>query len=352
MFLPPVLRPVAYAFAKLYELGVRTRLQWYERGWLKTRKLPAPVISVGNLTVGGTGKTPCTAYLANLLTAEGYRVAILSRGYQRTSQGIVEVSDGERILCSPWEAGDEPYLLAQQCSGVRVVVNADRYEAGMWLWRRAKVDVFLLDDGYQHIGLHRDVNLALIDAQEDLAQARLLPHGRWREPVEQLLRASAVMITRVESPADGERLTAQLRRYTTAPIFHARHALTGLRRLPTYETQDLTVYRNQPVAAFTGIAQPDKFFADLQSVGLSVVWRRAFADHHRYQLNEVNDLCVAARAAGAHVILTTEKDAANLPPDFFGETPRVPLYATQMRFDCYQAEALRELIFAAVRGSR
>jgi tetraacyldisaccharide 4'-kinase len=348
MFLPPFAKPVAWLAARLYELGVRGRLQLYERGLLTTYKLPAPVISVGNLTTGGTGKTPCTAYLARMLHDAGYRVAILSRGYKRTSKGLVEVSDGVRVLCDAATAGDEPYLLATQCPGVRVVVNADRYAAGMWLLQRAEVDGFLLDDGYQHLRLHRDLNLALVDAGEDLSQARLLPVGHWREPVEQLRRADAVIVTHTEQRVHCEPLTAQLKQYTASAIFYAKHLLTGLRRLPINQSQAIAAYRGRSVVAFTGIAQPEKFFAALESFGLRIAWRRAFADHYRYDQAEVRAIIMAAQKTGAAAVLTTEKDAANLPPDFFNATPDLPMLAAQLEFQVSEPEALRRMLLATV----
>ena len=345
MFLPPVIRPAAYAFAQLYEFGVRVRLWLYACGWLKTYKLPAPVISVGNLNVGGTGKTPCTAYLANLLTKAGYRVAILSRGYKRTTKGIIEVSDGERILCSAAEAGDEPYLLAQQCPGTRVVVGTGRHAAGMWLWQRAKVEVFLLDDGFQHIRLQRDLNLALIDAHEDLAQARMLPLGRWREPVTSLSRADAVILTRASERRAGSEPALPF----AVRTFTAMHELGDLRCLPDNALTPLAQIKSQLVFALTAIAQPERFIADLQRNGLNVVAQPTFADHHRYTLAEIQSVIVAAQQAGATAILTTEKDAANLPDELWQTALPLPVYAVQLRFQVVEAEALREFVLSRIQ---
>ncbi len=353
MFMPLVLRPAAYVFAKLYELGVGARLQLYARGWLKTYRLPAPVISVGNLTVGGTGKTPCTAYLANLLTAAGFRVAILSRGYKRTTKGIVEVSDGERILCSPTESGDEPYLLARQCPGVRVVVGTDRYAAGMWLWQRAKVDVFLLDDGFQHVRLHRDVNLALIDAQEDLTQSKLLPLGHWREPVASLSRADAVILTRAsaECRAGLKPALHSAARFlpSGAPVMTATHELGELRYLPDKALTPLSQIKAQPVFALTAIAQPQRFIEDLRQQGLNVIAQQTFADHHRYTLVEIENVIVAAQQAGAAVILTTEKDAANLPEELWQRELPLPIYAVQLRFQVIESDALQDFVLSRIQ---
>src|SRR5262249_43850492 len=202
MFLPPVTHPFIYAPAKLYELGVRARVALYDNNLLETRSLNTPVISVGNLTVGGAGKTPCVAFLARFLRDEGHEVAILSRGYKRESRGRVEVSNGREILYGPNESGDEPFLLANLCPGARVVVDRDRYAAGRWLEESAQVSVFILDDGYQHLRLARDLNLLLIDASEPLDQAKMVPFGRLREPLAAMRRAHAVIVTRTDLPLD------------------------------------------------------------------------------------------------------------------------------------------------------
>lgn len=345
MFLPPITRPVFYLPAKLYEGGVRLRAWLYEQGWRKANQLPAPVISVGNLTVGGTGKTPCVAWLANWLRDEGHAVAILSRGYKRASTGRVEVSDGKTLLCDAAAAGDEPYLLAQSCPGVRVVVAQDRYAAGRWLSERAQVSVFLLDDGYQHLRLRRDLNLLLLDASDDLTQARMVPFGRLREPLTALGRADAVIVTRADQPFDRAALEATIHRYARSQvhIFYAQHALTKLRRLGADETSEVTVLTNQPVAAFSGIARPERFLGDLAKLGMRVVWQRNFEDHHRYTQAEFAELLTEAKQAGAVALLTTEKDAANLQIRWMA-TSLLPVYAAQLAFHCIETESLQQLI--------
>jgi tetraacyldisaccharide 4'-kinase len=351
MFLPPITRPVIYLPAKLYEGGVCTRAWLYERGWLAAKQLPAPVISVGNLTVGGTGKTPCVAWLANWLQAEGQEVAILSRGYKRASAGRVEVSDGKTLLCDAMAAGDEPYLLAQSCPGVRVIVDQDRYAAGCWLAERARVSVFLLDDGFQHLRLRRDLNLLLVDATDDLAHAQMLPFGRLREPLTAVRRADAVIVTRAEQAFDQAALETTIRRYARAqvPIFFAQHTLTKLRRLGTDETRQVTDLADTPVAAFSGIARPERFLGDLNQLGLRVVWQRSFSDHHRYTQTEFESIVTEANQAGAMALLTTEKDAANLQAPW-ATTAALPVYAAQLAFRCAEEAKLQKLVMQTIQG--
>ena len=311
--------------SRLYAAGVRWRLNQYRAGRYKTRHLNAPVISVGNLTVGGTGKTPCTAFIANFLRADGLNVAILSRGYKRQSKGLIEVSNGQELLCNAAQAGDEPYLLAQLCPGVRVVVNADRYQAGKWLEACANLDVFILDDGYQHIQLHRDLNLLLLDSENPLGNGQLLPSGILREPSSELRRADLIIATRAQQ-ANREALREL---HATAPLFFAQHEITGFNLLNA--APPLQSFQQARVAAFSGIAQPERFFADLQHQQLQLVHQQSFPDHHRYLVAELAAFLQQAIAQHATAILTTEKDAANLPSEILSQAS-LPIYAAQLQF--------------------
>ncbi|MGH9841279.1 MAG: tetraacyldisaccharide 4'-kinase [Blastocatellia bacterium] len=352
MILPPISQPVLYLPAKLYELGVRSRIALYERGILTTHKLQAPVISVGNLTVGGTGKTPCVAFLARLLRDAGHDVAILSRGYKRSSEGRVEVSNGRDILCEPSESGDEPYLLAKLCPGVRVIVDRDRYAAGRWLEERTKISAFILDDGFQHLRLSRDLDLLLVDASEPLAEAKMVPFGRLREPLAGLRRADAVIVTRSDRRFDREALEATVTRHCRprTPVFYARHEMTALRRLDGEERVAPADFMHRPVAAVSGIAKPDHFVNDLSRAGMGIVLRRDLDDHHRYLRGEFALIVESARAAGAEAIIVTEKDAANLSDELV-RSSALPVYAAQIEFRCEDEEGLKELVLGICRNT-
>jgi tetraacyldisaccharide 4'-kinase len=341
MVIPPITYPLLYLPAKLYEGGARARAWLYEHAWLKQHQLAVPVISVGNLTVGGTGKTPCVAWLANFLQGAGQSVAILSRGYKRASMGRVEVSDGQALLCDAAAAGDEPYLLAQSCPGVRVVVDQDRYAAGQWLVERAAVTVFLLDD-----------DLLLVDATDDFATARLVPLGRLREPLTAMRRAAAVIVTRADQPFDQSKLEQTLQRHTRpgTPVFYASHKLTQLRCLTKAEAVESHTFAGKAVAALCGIARPERFFRDLQHLGMRVVWQQRFPDHHRYSAAEFAAAVTAAQQAKAEAILTTEKDAANLAG--LTHASPLPVYAAQLAFQCQREAALQRLVQAALRPPR
>lgn len=340
-------RTLARPLARLYQLGVGARLALYKNNILKPRRLAAPVISVGNLTVGGTGKTPCVAWLANFLHAAGHQVAILSRGYKRASRGRIAVSNGQEILCQPHEAGDEPYLLAQACPGVRVVVDHDRYAAGQWLAERAPVSVFILDDAFQHLRLGRDLNLLLLDASAPLDE--LIPLGRLREPLTGLRRADAVIVTRADQDFDRHALEQIITRHgqPQVPIFYAWHEVTGLRRLDAAERLAAAALTQQPVAAVAGVARPERFMADLTRQGMRIVWRGDFTDHHRYTHAEFQQIIQHARRAQAAAIITTEKDAANLPREALAASP-LPIYAAQIEFRCADENALQSLVLRAI----
>ena len=349
----PLARTLLYLPAKLYELGVRARVAAYHHQLFKTFRLKAPVISVGNLTVGGTGKTPCVAFIATTLRDAGHQVAILSRGYKRETTGRVEVSDGKEILCSSRESGDEPFLLARNCPGVRVLVDRDRVAAGQWLESRAPVSAFVLDDAYQHLRLARDLNLLLIDATEPLNKAAMIPFGRLREPLAEIRRADVIIITRSDRLAGlaaKTELLEMLNRLSRpkTPIFFAWHQMTQLRNLLSQTKVPLADFSGKSVAAVSGIARPERFIDDLNQAGMRIVLRRDFADHHRYSESEVAAILADAQSARAEAIIVTEKDAANLPLEMIRNTS-LPIFAAQIEFDCEDKAALRNLLLAAAQ---
>ncbi len=302
MSLPPILRWLLWPLSLLYGIAVRLRAWLYARGTFETKQLRTPVISVGNLTVGGTGKTPMVIWLAERFLAAGKRVAILSRGYK----GSGETSDEIEMI---------KYRLNDR---VLFGIGANRYEQGRRLEQQG-VDVFLLDDGYQHLQLARDVNLLLLDAARPLGREMLLPAGRLREPVSAMSRASLLVFTRTETSAGAAAAIGQLQGY---PVFSAATRSLGFRRfgggvpvLPRAEIGE------GPFMAFCGIGNPRGFFLDLQNWQIPVVRAQAFPDHHRYTAGEVEALAEAARAAGARAFVTTEKDAQNFGAAQFGEMP-------------------------------
>ncbi len=332
--------PGAGILAALNARGVAAYRRLHEKGWLQRRTLPRPVISVGNLTVGGTGKTPFIESVARLLSDEGYLTCILSRGYAgRRLTDPMLVSNHRRVLHGPSEVGDEPFLLATKLPGVPVVVGRDKHAAGMLALESLKVHVFLVDDGFQTFNLHRDVDIVLLDATDPWGGGKLLPAGRLREPPEAILRANLIGITRAHlaDQASLQALRAKLIEMVPNPqVFFTRTSLTGLRRLKR-GLAELSELRGRRVLAFAGIARPEQFFRDLEAIGAVVVARREFADHHAFSPGDAKDLLESARSAGADALVTTEKDAVRLP---LPRDPALPVYALRLVVEPENPETL------------
>jgi tetraacyldisaccharide 4'-kinase len=291
------------------------RARCYERGWFARRKLPVPVVSVGNLTLGGTGKTPVVILVTEWLLAQGRRVAILSRGYRRTSpEPLLLVSDGERLLAGPREAGDEPFLIAQRCPKAIVAVGADRYALGRWVLDRFPVDCLVLDDGFQHLGLVRDENLLLIDATDVQGLEAVVPAGRLREPLEAMNRATAILITRADDSVSVDRILGRLRRIgqPLPEVSHVTFKPEGLMSVTTQEWRDCDWCAGKAAILCSGIAHAGSFRSVAEAMGLRVLEEVLFPDHHDYTATEVDNLRMKARAARAELVVTTEKDAGKL----------------------------------------
>ena len=284
-----------------YGAATRLRASLYRAGIVRKRRIEGAVISVGNLTVGGTGKTPMTLWIAQRLLAEGKRCAILTRGYrgENSAEGI---------------ASDEAQLLrARLGEGVEIGVGADRFASGRLLAKRG-VEWFVLDDGFQHMQLARDVDIVQIDATNPFG-GRLLPMGRRREPHSALGRADLIVIMRSQhAPA----VEGAVRRDSRAPIFYARPELDAIRKLSAESSRagdagaHAAQLRGRKLFAFCGIGNPPAFMADLRRWDLNIAGRKFFRDHHRYQQADFDALAREARAAGADALVCTEKDTFNL----------------------------------------
>jgi tetraacyldisaccharide 4'-kinase len=286
-----------WPFTLPYGAYIRLRALAYRKGLLGQKRLDGTVISVGNLTTGGTGKTPMALWIAERLLREGRRAAVLTRGY------------GGKLLPSG-STSDEVQLLSKRLGdGVLLGVGADRFARGRELLERG-VEWFVLDDGFQHLELARDVDIVLIDAIRPFGGGHLLPAGRLREPRSALKRAQVIVITRSDhAPA----LEAALRRDADAPIFYARNCLDSIRLLRGDDSgeEDLRS-RFRRFFAFCGIGNPDSFLADLHDWGLRIVGHQFFPDHHRYTQHDLESVGAAAHAAGADGLICTEKDVFNL----------------------------------------
>lgn len=310
----PVLSVLLWPLSVIYGAVVRLRAFLYRVGGLRTHRLNGVVISVGNLTVGGTGKTPLVIWLSKRSIAEGKRPAILSRGYRA---GPLYSSAPETLPSGLTKVSDEILLIATALgSQAGFGIGKNRHKEGRALEAQG-FSWFILDDGFQHLALAREVNIALIDATDPPTQQRLLPAGRLREPLSALRRADIILVTRSSS----RDIDHDLRRYSAAPIFHARTRFECVRQVRPHG-EELTDWRRLKFVAFCGIGNPDSFFADLKAWGFGVSAERTFPDHHRYSRKDFDSLAQDLRRAGADALLCTEKDAVNLCFEFPG-TPLV-----------------------------
>ncbi len=289
----------------VYEVYVRVRLLLYARGWLRQKRLRGTVISIGNLTVGGTGKTPMVLWLAERLHARGKKVAILSRGY-RGSNG----------------SSDEIELMKQRLQDrVEFGIGKNRFLEGKRIESQRDIDVFLLDDGFQHLALARDLDIVLIDASQEMAKEQLLPAGNLREPFSAMMRANLLVFTRVENAPSAR---AAIQKMGKIRVFAAETRLVGFRLLGG----DTTIFQAEtlgpgPFFAFCGIGNPKAFFCNLESWRVPVAGTRVFRDHFRYGARDIALLERAAAQANAKALVTTEKDAQNLAGLRF---PSIPVY--------------------------
>ena len=311
--------------AWLYGLGVAIRNYLYDKGIFEVHDLGARAISIGNITAGGTGKTPLVAYVARELAAKGEKVCILTRGYGREDENKrVLVSDGETVLADASIGGDEPVELATKLLGKAIVIaDADRVGAAEWAKRKFGVTAFVLDDGFQHRMVRRDVDVVCIDATDPFGRRKLLPAGRLRESAENLSRADVVVITRVEQAEDISDLISQISEIAPdSTVIECRTRLAGARLL-TAETQRRRDKKTklelsgpslptEHLFAFCGLGNPESFFALLRQSRMDVAESRAFRDHHQYAQRDVDDLERSAREAGTEALITTAKDAVKL----------------------------------------
>ena len=332
--------------ALLYGAAMRFRARLFANGCLAAHRLPCKVVSVGNITLGGTGKTPASLYTAQLIHEAGLRVAVVSRGYKGRAEhqgGIV--SDGHSLRMTPAEAGDEPYLMARHLLplGIPVIVGGDRVRSGRLAVERFSTEVLVLDDGFQHMRLRRDLNLVLLDAGQPFGNGHLLPRGALREPLSALARADACLLTRcprtfvARIPDDDDgRDGSYLPRDRRHPVFPAAHApfavewivdgqIVTQQELPALETLSC-----RPVFAFSGLARNDDFQASLRDMGFDLKGWKAFADHHTYSREELAAIETLAARQGAELLVTTEKDRVKIDAAWIRQ---MPLLVVGVRID-------------------
>ncbi len=316
--IPSLLRGVASALAPVYVVGLKAYLSLFELGLRKRGRLSVPVVSIGNLTTGGTGKTPMAQTLTRLLEAEGLKVCLLSRGYGGKHEfGCAVVSDGETVLLTPEEAGDEAYLLAKTLPGTPVLVGKDRRISGKLAVERFRPDVLLLDDGLQVYLLERDLDLILLNAADPFDNGFTFPRGLLREPPSHLQRAGIVVLTNVRHAGAGQTGEVQKRAQALAPdtpIYTADLVAANLRNFSTSEIIGLPWLDGRRVASLCAVGNPASFETLIGDLGGVLAKKFRLRDHQALREEELDAVLKEACGAGAEAILITEKDAVKMPP--------------------------------------
>ena len=325
--------------SRFYAAITNIRNSLYERGVFKSVSLGVRVVSVGNITVGGTGKTPLVALIAEQLFESGEKVGILTRGYGRENpKRRVLVSDGERILADAKQSGDEPFELARKLLGKAVIIaDADRVSAGIWAREKFGITAFVLDDAFQHRKVKRDTDIVLIDATNPFGNGKTLPFGILREPLANLKRADLIVITRANLIKDISNLKSEVKQYNpTCPIYIAENRISNLTELKDFQANSpSTADRRPPTAdrcfAFCALGNPNNFYEQLRQENFDLVSTRDFPDHHFYTPRDIAEISEKAQSVGANVLLTTAKDAVKL----VGFDFQMPCFVvqTEMVFD-------------------
>ncbi len=330
-----------------YRVIVQIRLALYKNRYFRPRSLGCVVISVGNLTVGGTGKTPVVEMLARALQAGGRRVAILSRGYKSVPRPLVlrlwdgifkkkavfaprVVSDGTSLLLDSRTAGDEPFMLANNLRGVVVLVDPDRVTSGQYAIDSFGADTLLLDDGLQYVRMRHGIEIVLIDSQALFGNEYLLPRGTLREPPENLRRATHIFLTKCMDRNNGDSI-ARIRKYNrTADIIECAHRPRHLRNFVTGEIKPLEFLQGLEIGSICGIAIPESFESALNDLGAKVAVSKFYTDHHRYSVREIENFIRRCGRRGLAAIITTEKDAVRIPRIL---DPEVPIYYLRVEIE-------------------
>jgi len=346
--------------AWVYRFVTQARLALYRRRYFRSYAMGCTVVSVGNLTVGGTGKTPVVEMLARMLQQRGRRVAILSRGYKsvpkpflvrlwqkvtKRGQGFKPriVSDGLALLLDSRLAGDEPFMLAKNLRDVVVLVHRDRVKSGYYAVSRFGSDTLILDDGYQYVRMGRNIEIALVDRTAPFGSGHLLPRGTLREIPSNLARATHIFLTKCDTDSDYSELITQLRRVNcTAPVIECTHHAVALYNIHTAEVVPLEYLKGRKIGALCGIAVPESFHSALKARGATIVLKKDYTDHHRYSVREIEHFIHRCSRREVDAILTTEKDAVRIPRI---ATPEIPIYYMRVEIQVLRGhEQLEELV--------
>ena len=329
-----------------YIIAVTLRYLMYETGIKKAHSVPEYVISVGNLTTGGSGKTPLTAEIAKTLQIKGFRTAILSRGYGGTlsQKNTNVIADGEKIYYNAQEAGDEPYWLAKNTYGSRIITGKNRYKSALFAEKNLGVDVFILDDGYQHLPLHRNLDILVIDYVNKFGNNQVLPAGPLREPLSEIRRADKIVVVN-KKPHD-EQEVKDCRAYARylAEKYDKQVFVCNMKPLGIFNLMngDPLPY-NSKIFAFSGIGQPQSFFDNIENSGYNLIKTKTFDDHYLYQEYDFMKILADSKECGADAIVTTEKDAVKIQQFLYAIDDEIPFYVLKLGVDIEMDVLLEEM---------
>ncbi|MFH1335410.1 MAG: tetraacyldisaccharide 4'-kinase [Candidatus Zixiibacteriota bacterium] len=331
--------------SRLYGFALSMRLLLYRSGIFRPSKLKVKVISVGNVTAGGTGKTPLVIYLAEKLKENGKKVAILTRGYKRKNKKMVVLNEETKGKISWEDVGDEPFLMSRRLGGVPIIVTKHRVISGSYAVERYDPDVLILDDGFQHLKLQRDLDMVLIDSTNPWGNGRLLPAGILREPLSSLRRADIFILTKTNQVSDLAETINTLRKYNPqAPMVESIYRLRSVENLSDHSSVDTAKLENKKALAFSGIGNPTSFENSLRQLKINVLKHRIFADHFAYRRKDVLSLLEEAKNLGTDFIATTEKDSVRIPMVNHEE---VPIYMFKIDLHITGGE---EMVFKKIEG--
>jgi len=325
----PLWGVLALPASLIYGTGIIIRNILYNNSILKRYSVDTPVISIGNISVGGTGKTPLVEFIAGKLSGHGCRTVIVSRGYKRKGKGVTTVHDGRGFLVSPELAGDEPYLLAKRLSDTPVIVGKDRYQACLYAQNLFKPDVLILDDAFQHRRLKRNIDIVVIDSTNPWGNRSLLPGGPLREPLSSLKRADLVVLSRINESENTERILKKIESITSAPVVLSGYKPESWVQLNN-SVYNLETLKDKPVLAFTATGNPDSFKKTLKDTSVHLKEFISFKDHHWFTKKDIDKITAKAKAQNAEALVTTEKDMVRL---YEMKKISLPVYSLRIQVD-------------------
>jgi tetraacyldisaccharide 4'-kinase len=334
-------------FSFLYHLICRIRFLLYRYGIFRQKHSSARVISVGNITVGGTGKTPLVIYLAQKLKERNRNVAVLTRGYGRKNKELIELNPETKEGKNWQEVGDEPYLLAWRLLDIPILVSKHRSDSAEFATRKYQSEILLLDDGFQHLGIFRDLDIVVIDSTDPFGNGRLLPAGILREPLTSLERADVFVLTKIDQLYNKDNLIRTLQTYNPkALVVESVYRISSIVNLFESDSIDQKTLPGKKAMIFSGIGNPSSFERTVAQLNVKIIRHRIFRDHFAYRERDILGLLREAQAAGADFIITTEKDSVRIP---FIKSPGIPFYVLKIDLEITSQE---ESFLSKVEGGK